>query len=132
MLDAFCVGLGIFGGDADGREEFDHDAVPGVDSGRQGLAFGGQEDAAVGECGGEALAFEASDRLHGGGVGDAHSAGDVDGAGLAAGGEEVCNQLGIIFEECCGSGTPGLAEAVCLGGFLRHRVWIGLWLGHML
>ena len=127
VFDAFGVGFGVFGGDADGAEQFDDDAVAGVDAGGQGLAFWGEEYASVGECGGEALALEASDCLHGGCVGDAHAAGDVDGSGLARGGEEVGDQFGVIFEERCGPGTARLAEAVCLGGFLRHwgRVWLG-------
>jgi hypothetical protein len=51
--------------------------VPRPAAGGKGLARLGEEHAAIGPRVREPLALEASDRLDGGGVGDAEAAGDV-------------------------------------------------------
>ena len=115
MFDAFAVGFGIFEGDTDGEEEFDDEAVAGADSFGEVVAGRCEEDAAVGEGSDEAFALEAGDGFDGSGVGDAQAAGDIDGAGFAAGCEQVGDQFGVVFEQGGRAGAAGFAEAVGLG-----------------
>ena len=117
VFDAFGVIFRIFTRDADGEEEVHDEAVAGADAVREGLAGFGEEDAAIGQGGGEAFAFEAGDCFDDGDVADAEAAGDVRGAGFAAGGEEVRDELGIILDEGGSAGFARVAEAAGLGGF---------------
>ncbi len=84
------------------------------------LAGAGEEDAAIGQRRGEALAFEAGDVFYRGRVSDAEALGDIGGAGLAAGGEQVGDQLDILFEQGDRAGGTGLAETPRLRWLFGH------------
>lgn len=127
VLEAFGVGLGDFGGDAEGLEEAEDDLVAAAGLGSEGAAAGREEDGAVGAGGDEALALEACDGADDGDVGDAQGAGDVGDAGLAAGVDEVGDGFGVVLGELGGVGAAGGAVgggAGGEGGGSRHELII--------
>ena len=58
MFHAFRVRFRSLGGDADRAEQFDNEPMPGANAIGEFMAGLGQEDATIGQGGGQALALE--------------------------------------------------------------------------
>ena len=112
MLDALGVDPGSLRTDAESAQEILHDLVALAALAGEAQARLGQEHAAIGPLldepvGGEALQHLCDCRLR-----HAEALRDIDLAGFAAIGDQIGNELDIIFDQL---GTPvmaGLAEAL--------------------
>ena len=118
MLDALGILFRRFGRHPYCQQQIHHDPVAGPDAGGEGVSIRGQKHPPLGFGDGEALALQAADGLESGGVGHANPAGDVGGAGFAAGVDQVRDQLDIIFQQGGGLRGACFAEPSRLG-------WLG-------
>jgi len=128
MFESFGVGFGGFARHADFEQYAHHQLVAGAHFLGEGFTGRGEENAAVGARGGEAFALEPGYGAAGGDVADAEAAGNFDGAGFAGLGNQIGDELGIIFQHFIGAGMAGFAETVRLFGFLGQGRGIG-WQG---
>jgi hypothetical protein len=103
---------------AERAEQVDDEPVADAHAVGQRLSLLGEEDPAIRARGGQAGAFEARDRLHRGGVGDAKPAGDVGRPRFACPEEQIGDQLDIVFQQGGRLRRARLAETARLGAFL--------------
>lgn len=115
MLDPFGILFRGFLRYADRGEKFDHDAMAIAAFRGERRSCVRQGDAAIGQGGSQAFAFQPSDRLDGGGMGDAKAARDFSWPRAACAGYEIINQFGVIFQQCRGLGGARFTEAPGLG-----------------
>lgn len=123
VFDSFGVGHGGLGGDTDGLEEGEDDgvAMPGFEG--QATAIVGEEDGAIRLGSDEAIALQAADGLDHGDVGDAETAGDVDGPGFAGDVDEIGDGFHVILGHL---GAVLLADAAMMPGlFFGAGAWGG-------
>jgi DNA-binding transcriptional LysR family regulator len=125
MLDAFGVGLCRLRGYPERDQHVDHEPVASTHPSRQLMTALGQEHAAIGAGGGDALALEPRDHLDGGGVGYPEPAGDVGGARFAGAGEEIRDQLDIVLDQRRRLRRARLAEPARLGELGRKLRVLG-------
>ena len=119
VLDALGVGLRRLARRADGDQQIDDEPVPLMHAfGHRGASLG-QKYSAIGLRSREPLAFQAGDRLAGGGVGDAKPPRDIRCARFAIGRDQIGDQFGVILERRGRARGARLAEAVGLRGLGR-------------
>ncbi len=116
MLDALGVLLGGLGRNPDGAQQVDHKAVAEAYAGGERMARIGQKNATVRPGDRQSGAPQSSECLDRGGMGDPQTSRDVGRTRLSAGGQEVVDQFGIVFQQGACLRRAGLAEA---------RAWVG-------
>jgi hypothetical protein len=82
----------------------------------------GEEDAAVGLAGDEAIGGEPGQHLGDGGLGHPHAGGDVDLTGFVAVLDEISDEFHVVFDQGAPLGLARLPEA------FRMHLGIGEWL----
>jgi hypothetical protein len=97
VFKALGVLFGSFGGDTDGTQKVDHEAVTGAHAVSETLAVLGKEYTAVRARRSQAFTLEAGNGLDSRGVRDAEAARDVGWPCLATAGQEVRDKFGVIF-----------------------------------
>ena len=112
VLDALGIDPGGFGADAERTEEGLHRLMAGAALVCH-LATGlGQEDAAIGFSGHEALAGQPSQHLGDGRLRDPQPRGDIDLARLVAVLDQVGDKLDLILDESAAAGLARVPEAL--------------------
>src|SRR5690606_9637885 len=130
VLDALGVAARGVGVDAEREQEGPDHLVAFAAGLGEGLAFRGQECAAVWLLHDKAGLHQALEHLGHGRLGDAQARGDVDLAGLAAVAHQVRDQFDVVLDQLEAMRLAHLAEAfgVQVGVDQRRRGWLGL--GH--
>ena len=119
VLDALGVGLRGLARRADGDQQIDDEPVALMHAfGHRGASLG-QKYSAIGLRSHEPLAFQAGDRLAGGGVGDAKPTRDIRCARFASGRKQIGDQFGVILKRRRRARGARLAEAAGLRGLGR-------------
>jgi len=122
VFDTLGVGACRGSGNSDGLEERGDDAVPVAGMLGQSPAVGGEEDRTVRLGGDEAVPLKAAHRLQHGDMGNSEAPGDVHGAGLAAGFDQVGDGFYVVFGDLgavllpCASMNRGLVLGALTGG----------------
>src|SRR5271165_1522292 len=119
VLDALGVGLRRLARRANGNQQIDDEPVALTHAFRHRGASLGQKYSAIGLRSREPLAFQAGDRLAGGGVGDAKPPRDIRCARFAIGRDQIGDQFSIVLERRGRARGARLAEAVGLRGLGR-------------
>jgi len=120
VLDAFGVGVGDRGGDAERFEERDDDLVAAARFFGEFAAGLGEKNGAIGQGANQSLSFQPLDGAADGHVGDAEASSQVDHARFAGGGDQLGDNLHVILGGFLGMFLPRVF------GISRERHWSGL------